>query len=157
MTPLFFSRSGLRPIRSEPLDLSGSCSLFPIRSSLMKISTEHRLWSSNALNSWLHQHIRQGSGQSSRTSKQSFKTLFHPGGNPNLVPTNDELVGRGNTMHAFPSVVGMAMSLYGLCRVYYMMLLDHRTSCSLPRHMRAIFGLSRTLQDTISFQPVYRR
>jgi hypothetical protein len=132
-------------------ELSESCFLFQVRSSSTKISPDHRLWSSNAPGSRLQQHTRQGNGQVIRTSKQSSRTLFHLGGYHNLGLPNDGPVGRGNREHAFLSVIGMKW-VFLVIVVYYMMLLGHRTSYSLPRCMRAMFDLSRTLQDTISFQ-----
>jgi len=59
--------------------------------------------------------------------------------------------------HAFPSVVGMAMDLSNHCQVYCMTLLDRQPSYSLSRHTRALFNLSWTLKDTISFQPIDMR
>jgi hypothetical protein len=105
----------------------------------------------------LQLHARQGNGQSLGTSEQSSETLFHLGGYLDLGLPNDGPVGRDDRAHAFPSVVGTTMGLSGHRRVYCMMLLGHRTSYSLPRRMRALFGLSQTLQDTISFQHVDKR
>jgi hypothetical protein len=82
---------------------------------------------------------------------------FNSRGCGDLGLPNDGPVGRDDRVHAFPSVVGMAMGLSGHRRAYCMMLLGHRTSYSLPRCMRALFDLSQTLQDTISFQHVDKR
>jgi hypothetical protein len=59
----------------------------------------------------------RGNGQSSGTSEQSFETLFHLSGNPDLGLPNDEHVGRGDKAHAFPSIVGMTIGPLGHCRV----------------------------------------
>ena len=139
------------------LELREIYSHFLVRSSLMKISLKHKLLSSNALGSWLQQHVRQGNGQSSRTSKQWFGTLFHLGGSPIPGPPNDRLIGGGNKGHPFPSIVGMGMGHFGHRQVYYIILFDCRISYSSPRCMRAMFDLSHTLQVSISSQLVGRR
>jgi hypothetical protein len=92
-----------------------------------------------------------------RNLKAVIRDSFPLSGNPDLGLPNDGHIGRGNRVHAFPSVVGMAMGLSSHPLAYYMMLLDRWTSNSLPRHVRALFGLSQTFQYTIGFQLVNRK
>jgi hypothetical protein len=89
-----FLRFRLQLIDFGPSELRESCFPFLVRSSWTKISPDHRLRSSNAPGSKLQQHARQGNGQSSRTSKQSSRTLSHPGGYHVLGFPNDGPVGR---------------------------------------------------------------